>query len=128
MISLRTHLPPRVVSRLEPLLPIVLISSALALVPGTTCLLKLAVHQPCPACGFTRATIALLRGRFTESFLLHPLVIPFGLGVSVAVVLAWVFPDEDPRWKRFQEVSTALASVGFLLVWALRLLGVLPSV
>lgn len=121
-------LPPRVSSRLAPLLPIVVISALLALVPGTTCLVKLATHRPCPACGFTRATLALAHGELRASVGLHPLVIPFALGTLLAVVLSVALPDHDPRWERFVRVSTTLAALGFIAVWAMRLARVLPPV
>ena len=36
------------------------------------CLFKKYLHVDCPGCGFQRSIIALLKGNFTESFLLFP--------------------------------------------------------
>jgi hypothetical protein len=50
-------------------------AAVLALLLGAfpPCVVKLAVGAPCPGCGLTRATLALLRLDFAEVWRLHPL-------------------------------------------------------
>ena len=114
--------------RLRPLVPVLVISGLLALVPFPTCLLRLALGTPCPACGFTRATVRLLHGDLRGSFLFHPLALPGAVGLLVAMTLAYALPDGHPGWPRFERAVLHTAAVGFLVVWVLRLARVLPPV
>lgn len=51
------------------------------------CPMAIALHVPCPGCGLTRATMAILRGDFAGGLHLHPLA-PIVTPV-VAVMLAY---------------------------------------
>ncbi len=48
------------------------------------CLISAIIRRPCPACGITRATAALLRGDVRQAYRLNPRVLPVAL---VALVL-----------------------------------------
>ena len=87
----------------------------------------------CPGCGLTRATGALLRGRFGDAMHLHPLVLVVGVQVAVLwafAVVAARHPDRaartPPTW-----VTPVILMVNaslFLAVWGVRLAsGTLPS-
>ena len=52
--------------------------------PFPTCVFKVAVGAPCPGCGLTRATLALLQLDFGEAFRLHP------LAVVVSPLFGWL--------------------------------------
>jgi hypothetical protein len=106
----------------------VLISAALALVPASTCLLKLTSGVPCPACGFTRAALALVRGRVRESIALHPMALPSVVLAVIAIALALALPESHRAWGAFTRRAMTLAAVAFVATWALRLAGVLPAV
>lgn len=114
--------------RLGPLFPLGVISGLLALVPFTTCLFKLTTGRPCPACGFTRASLRLARGDLRGSFLFHPMAIPAAVLLAFAVALAWWLPEEHPAWVRFTDATLKAAAAGFVAVWAARVLGWLPAV
>ncbi len=56
---------------------------------GPSCLLRRTVGIPCPGCGMTRATLALLRLDFAAAFAYHPLVyiiVPFIIVLSVLLI------------------------------------------
>ena len=78
--------------RLAPLVPPAVICALLALVPTSTCLVKIATGLPCPACGMTRASLRLLRGDLAGSLAMHPLALPSALAVGAACVLAATLP------------------------------------
>ena len=89
---------------------------------------------PCPGCGLTRATLALLRGDFARAFGFHPLVFVLAplfacaLGVSL---LDYVrggpsgAPSRVSAW--FSERARHVAALGLLVlalgVWGARFAG-----
>lgn len=115
-------------ARLSPLFPLLVISGLLALIPYPTCLFKLASGRPCPACGFTRASLRLAQLDLRGSFLFHPMAIPGALCLAVALALAWWLPEAHPAWERFTQATLRAAAVGFVAVWAARVAGLLPPV
>ena len=87
---------------------------------------------PCPGCGLTRATLALLHGHLGEALRFHPLVLL--VSPLVALVLAWnaVSYVRRGRWSavegvRSRWITTAAAAIGVLMlaVWVARFLGAL---
>ena len=55
----------------------------------------------CAGCGMTRATHALLGGRWLEAFRFNPLgmvLVPVGLLALVPEVIGWV-RDKPPKWR-----------------------------
>ncbi|MHB8962636.1 MAG: DUF2752 domain-containing protein [Saccharofermentanales bacterium] len=73
-------------------------AAILAIIAGTafaialddqSCLLRRTIGIPCPGCGMTRATFALLRLDFAAAFTFHPLVyiiVPFIIVLSVLLL------------------------------------------
>lgn len=54
-----------------------------------TCMFKVITGKPCPTCGTTRASLALLRGDLASAFLLNPLFISLlALAIPLAVIAA----------------------------------------
>jgi hypothetical protein len=102
------------------------VAIALLLMLGAfpTCFFKLAVGAPCPGCGLTRATLALLRLDWAEVWRLHPLapvISPlFGwlLLRPLAVRIGWVAPQAG--WLRGRALTVAIVSV-VLAMWILYL-------
>lgn len=86
---------------------------------------------PCPGCGLTRATVALLTGDFSQAMVFHPLVplltpIVVWMVFRTALVSAGVLRSDsyDPlaRLPKWFWVGVLLLLVG---VWVARLLGAL---
>jgi hypothetical protein len=87
---------------------------------------------PCPGCGLTRATLALLRGDVADAYHFHPLVFVLGplyfgaLGVAARDFVRGPAPTRPPRF----DVTSRTAVVGatallalVLGVWGARFLG-----
>ncbi|MRG97344.1 DUF2752 domain-containing protein [Polyangium spumosum] len=107
--------------RLRFALPALSIASLLALLPFPTCIFRLGLGLPCPACGLTRAALALLRLDLAAATRFHPLALPLAL-VVVATVLAALRLD-DEGWKRFGRDVSGGSAVAIMVVWACRFLG-----
>jgi hypothetical protein len=92
---------------------------------------------PCPGCGLTRATVALLHGDFAAAFRFHPLVIvlaPLFAGAMLKALVDYVrgtsagttTTSEARRsfWTRRAGIATAsLLLVLVVGVWVLRFAG-----
>jgi hypothetical protein len=100
---------------------VAVIASLLALLPFPTCLVRLALGVPCPACGLTRATIAAARLDFGAALRWHPLSLP--LLAAAGVTVAAAFTAGDAAWRRLVTVVTGAAGVALVIVWALRFAG-----
>jgi len=107
--------------RLRPVFVVVALGAILAVVPGPTCLLRLTLHIPCPACGLTRAGLSLLRFDVASAMRFQPLTPLLCALVAVAVVAA--FCAGEVRWKQVAKWTTGLAGAGLVVVWALRFAG-----
>jgi len=96
-----------------------------------TCIFKLAVGAPCPGCGLTRATLALLRLDFAEMWRLHPLaplVSPiFGwvLLRPLVVRLGWVSPEALRLRGRDVTVLVIAVVLAMWVLYVARLAGAL---
>lgn len=115
---------PRVIQglrRLRPAAPVLAIGALLALIPYPTCLVRLALGVPCPACGLTRAGLALCHLDLAAAQRFHPLAAALvGLAAGTAV---FAFLADEAAWKRVIRVITGGAGVALILVWALRFAG-----
>jgi len=107
--------------RLRFALPALSIASLLALLPFPTCLFRLGLDIPCPACGLTRAALALLRLDLAAATAFHPLALPLAL-VVIATILAALFLEDD-GWQRFGRDVAGGSAVAIVVVWAVRFLG-----
>ncbi len=83
------------------------------------------LHQPCPGCGLTRASVALAQADFATAIAFNP-VAPFVCPLLVGT-LAWAFYTyirfgrmRVPRWVGW---PVALAAVALNVVWVARLFG-----
>ncbi|HEX8337207.1 MAG TPA: DUF2752 domain-containing protein, partial [Pyrinomonadaceae bacterium] len=94
---------------------------------GWPCPLKSALGIPCPGCGLTRASVALLRGDFAAAFGLHAFapVLLLGLAAFAAAGLLpaarrEAFAGAVTRFERRTRAAYVLAAA-VLLYWSVRL-------
>ena len=94
------------------------------------CMFARVTHVPCPGCGLTRATFALLHGDLWGSLHLHPLAIlvsPLVVGYvgfkSVLYVVTGRWWSTDRRIDRWSTRVTTALVVLMMVVWAARFLG-----
>jgi hypothetical protein len=107
--------------RLRPALVPIALGALLALVPFPTCLLRLTAGIPCPACGLTRAALALAHLDLARAQRFHPLAL--ALAGLAAVTAALAFVVSDGAWRRLVPRVLGAAAVALMLVWALRFAG-----
>lgn len=100
---------------------------ALASLPFPVCQSRLFFGVPCPGCGLTRATDALLHLHVLESFRFHPLAIPVLVYIAVELVRAALRELAMPAWPWLESVATARVRVGLAIaligVFSIRLVG-----
>lgn len=96
------------------------------------CMFARITHHPCPGCGLTRATLALLHGHVLEALQFHPL----SLLISPLVILfvaykSWLYVVKGRWWETNQRrgqwgtrASTALVFLT-IAVWIARFFGFL---
>jgi hypothetical protein len=97
-------------------------------VGGWPCPLKGALGIPCPGCGLTRATVALLRGEFATALGTHAFA-PVLLLVLALLAVAGLLPAARReafaglvgRFERRTKAGYVLAAA-LLLYWSVRLL------
>jgi hypothetical protein len=96
------------------------------------CPFAILTRHPCPGCGLTRGTLALLHGHLGEALRFHPLV-PV-IAPLVALALGWnaISYVRSGRWSAAEGVqgrwiTRAVATLGVLMlaVWVARFLGAL---
>ena len=74
-------------------LAMIQVGLVLAGLPGWPCIFKGALGLPCPGCGMTRATVALLRGEWQEALRLHAFA-PLLAGAAGAIIVLALLPRE----------------------------------
>jgi hypothetical protein len=93
------------------------------------CMFARVTHHPCPGCGLTRATFALLHGHLGESLSFHPLAIVISPLLVAYVTYNSVSYVITGRWSspgRIDRVTTkgSMALIVIMLaVWLARFFG-----
>jgi hypothetical protein len=103
--------------------------AALVALRAPLCPFAAMTGHPCPGCGLTRATLALLHGDVREALHLHPLVfvvsplvVYFVVGGAVAYVRGGTLGPMSHHPRLVSALGVALAVLIFG-VWALRFAG-----
>jgi hypothetical protein len=97
--------------------------------PVKLCLMAVALHVPCPGCGMTRATLALLHGDLAYAVALHPLsplVAPLAAGWIAVQAVDYVRRGAalgTTRVPRAVELVAAALIILLLGVWLARFFG-----
>ncbi len=89
---------------------------SLALLDVPLCPVAALTHRPCPGCGLTRATLALLRGHLREAMGFHPLaplVCPLVVGFLLYEAVVYV------RRGRVRALGGVGLTAAGLVLWAL---------
>lgn len=90
---------------------------------GSSCFLRSTIGLPCPGCGMTRATLALLRMDFAAAFFFHPLVflvIPFIIILTVLLIM---------KKTTFKKSTPAIIAIGacMVIVYIIRMVLFFPD-
>ena len=85
---------------------------------GLTCLIRAIFGIPCPGCGMTRAVLSLLSFDLPQALAYHPLVLLTPL-ICLYVLFDGLFG------KKTDTVLITLIAAAFMVVWILRLTGLL---
>ncbi len=102
---------------------------AIAFVDFPVCPMRNLFGIPCPGCGLTRATVALLHFHFAESIAIHPLAIvitPIVGWILVRHALVTMGVIRSDSFDPLALVPTwgwAVLVVGMIGLWAVRLAG-----
>jgi len=96
--------------------------------PSWNCPILAATGIPCPGCGLTRASMALIRGDFASSFQIHAFA-PIFLFALVVMCITLVLP-ETQRVNVIAKISMLETRIGstawvlflLMLYWAFRLI------
>ena len=104
------------------------LASVAAGVGGWPCPIRSLTGVPCPGCGLTRATVALVRGEWRESLAAHAFA-PLLLAAVVAAAVAAMLPEARReafaallvRAERRTKMAFLLPAA-LLLYWSVRLL------
>ena len=105
------------------------LGTAVLFSPVKLCLMAVALHVPCPGCGMTRATLALLHGDVAHAVALHPLspvIAPAVLGMFTWQSIAYVrngAPFGTGRVPRAVELFGAALVILLFGVWLARFFG-----
>jgi hypothetical protein len=92
---------------------------AVGLVPVPTCLVRLATGHPCPACGLTRAGLALLSADIPTATRWHPLALPL-LILAIATPLVAL---SERAWSPFGRWAMGTSGAMLIAVWLARFAG-----
>jgi hypothetical protein len=114
--------PPSTTTRLGRALRVASALGALALLVVLRvpmCPIAIVTGHPCPGCGLTRATLALLHSDFHEAMRLHPLspvVSPLIAGFLAYAALSYVIVG---RWPGVRGPAAARVAAAGIALWAL---------
>lgn len=81
---------------------------------GGNCWLRLITGIPCPACGFTRASLLLLKGDVTGAWHMHAMVFPVLFGVILFCFCKYFLENGRKIWQGYGIILIAVAVVYYI--------------
>ena len=90
------------------------------------CLVALIAHVPCPGCGLTRATFALLHGDLATATTMNPLAVivcPLAIGITALGVGRYVMTGRTGMSGTWLPRLGLSLCVALIVVWLARMLG-----
>jgi len=85
------------------------------------CPVAIVAHQPCPGCGLTRATLALLQGHVSEAAHLHPLVFIVTPVIGVAFTYNAIAYLRRGQWFASEGLRSMWITRGWLALGAVMI-------
>lgn len=111
-------------------LALVGVLAAVVILEAPLCPLAHFAHIPCPGCGLTRATLALLRGNFSAAMAFHPLAPIVAPLVGTAILLhtgsyvrGGTLLSLRGKIARFADALLLTVAMAMLGVWIARFFG-----
>ncbi|MCL1883912.1 MAG: DUF2752 domain-containing protein [Defluviitaleaceae bacterium] len=89
---------------------------------GNICPSMIIIGLPCPACGLTRATFLLITGNFSESFNMHPLLVPILLFVTAIFTLKLFRPEKI----KIMQVPSIILLFSTITLYIFRMINLFP--
>ena len=90
------------------------------------CPIRIVYRTPCPGCGVTRATVAMLLGNWSLSLEMNPaapLVVPIVVGLVAANVVLYLWKGETTWGGPWTQRLALVVGVVLAVVWAARYFG-----
>ncbi|MDD3404345.1 MAG: DUF2752 domain-containing protein [Hespellia sp.] len=89
------------------------------LVFHTICPMVFLTGLPCPACGLTRAGIALLSGDFVNAWQIHPFIYVFAVFVVLWLIQRYII-QKTSRWMKPTVIFCLTALIAFYVYRMIR--------
>lgn len=96
----------------------------LSTVFGDVCLVKIISGIPCPACGMTRAGIAVLQLHFAKAMQFHPMI-PFVYIGGILFIIKKYIVVNDCKWMRYYVI---IFFIGVIAVYICRMYTMYPDI
>lgn len=106
-----------------PFLAIIIYMSISRIFFYSICPMVMVTGYPCPACGLTRAGVALLTGHFITAWQIHPFI------YAVVILAAWFFLNRY-IWKKDMKVLkriSVIVLIALILFYIYRMIRYFPG-
>jgi hypothetical protein len=106
-----------------------LILGIIAVVDFPICPTRLGFGVPCPGCGLTRATVAMMHLDLVGVLRFHPLapiitpLVVWGFGKPVLLQLGWLKPEQLKKLPRVPQAFWVILAIAMIVLWVGRLAG-----
>lgn len=98
----------------KPAMFILIVMGILVLLFDASCISRLTVGIPCPACGMSRAAILFFQGRWAESLQMHPFFPAVLLWVILSGINRYIL-KKDSKFLRYYAIIGIVAGIIFYL-------------